>query len=95
MTEIEEKTFSDKWFDQWIQTDSYLASDGHVNRIPLRLSSSNIIVYGKALLSEVLKEFEHENHRPVTVGGDVPVQIWCNNFTDTDCGPTDLSLIHI
>ena len=79
MTEIEEKTFSDKWFDQWIQTDSYLASDGHVNRIPLRLSSSNIIVYGKALLSEVLKEFEHENHRPVTVGGDVPVQIWCNN----------------
>ena len=89
MREIEEKTFSNKWFDQWIQTDSYLASDGHVNRIPLRLSSSNVIVYGKALLSEVLKEFEHENHRPVTVGGDVPVQIWCNNFTDTDCGPTD------
>jgi hypothetical protein len=86
---IKEKKLSDKWFQQWTQTDSYLASDGHVNRIPLRLSSSNVIVYGSANLSEVLKEFEHEDHRPVTVAGKVPVQLWCNNFIDTDCGPSD------
>ena len=86
---IKESGLSDKWFDQWKQTDSYLASDNHVNRIPLRLSSSNIVVYGSATLSEVLKEFEHEDHHPVTVGGKVPVQLWCNNFIATDCGPID------
>lgn len=80
---------SEKWFEQWTQTDAYLASDGHSNRIPLRLSSTNLVLYGRATLSEVLKEFEHEDHRPVTVGGDVPVQLWCNNFVDTDCGPPD------
>ena len=83
------KILAEKWFEQWTQTSSYLASDGHVNRIPLRLASTNVVLYGKATLSEVLKEFEHEDHRPVTVGGDVPVQLWCNNFIDTDCGPAD------
>ena len=86
---VKEKKLSDKWFDQWTQTESYLASDGHINRIPLRLASTNVVVYGSASLSEVLKEFEHEDHRPVTVGGHVPVQLWCNNFIDTDCGPSD------
>ena len=81
--------FSDAWFSQWPVTDSYLASDGHVNRIPLRLTSTNLVIYGTATLAEVLKEFEHEEFRPVTVGGKVPVQIWFNNFTDTDCGPLD------
>ena len=84
-----EKKLSDRWFDQWVQNDSYRASDNHINRIPLRLTSSNIVIYGAASLSEVLKEFEHEDHHPVTVGGDVPVQLWCNNFIDTDCGPID------
>ena len=80
---------SDEWFEQWPQTGAYVASDGHANRIPLRLTSTNVIVYGRAKLAEVLKDFEHEDHRPVTVGGDVPVQLWCNKFTDTDCGPAD------
>tara|TARA_Y100001960_G_scaffold318292_1_gene387845 strand:+ start:399 stop:1304 length:906 start_codon:yes stop_codon:yes gene_type:complete len=84
-----EKKLSDKWFDQWTQTDSYLASDNHINRIPLRLRSTNIVIYGKATLSEVIKEFEHEDHYPVTVEGKVPVQLWCNNFIDTDCGPAE------
>jgi len=86
---IAKKKLSDKWFKQWTQTSSYLASDGHINRIPLRLASTNVIIYGNASLDEVLKEFEHEDHRPVTVGGDVPVQLWCNYFIDTDCGPSD------
>ena len=70
----QDRKLSDKWFEQWTQTDTYLASDGHSNRIPLRLASTNVVLYGKAKLTEVLKEFEHEDHRPVTVGGDVPVQ---------------------
>ena len=85
----QKKLLSDPWFDQWPQTDGYRASDGYVNRIPLRLASTNVVLYGAADTDEVLKEFEHENYRPVTVGGDVPVQIWCNNFLDTDCGPPD------
>ena len=85
---MKHRMLSDPWFEQWTQTETYLASDGHSNRIPLRLASTNVVLYGKAKLSEVLKEFEHEDHRPVTVGGDVPVQLWCNNFVDTDCGPT-------
>jgi len=84
-----QRGLSDEWFEQWPRTGAYVASDGHANRIPLRLTSTNVIVYGRAKLAEVLKEFEHEDHRPVTVGGDVPVQLWCNNFTDTDCGPAD------
>ena len=55
------KKIVDDWFDQWTQTDSYLASDGHVNRIPLRLTSTNLIIYGSANLPEVLKDFEHED----------------------------------
>jgi hypothetical protein len=85
----QKRKLSEKWFEQWTQTDAYLASDGHVNRIPLRLTSTNLVLYGKAKMSEVLKDFEHEDHRPVTVGGVVPVQLWCNNFVDTDCGPSD------
>ncbi len=84
-----EKKLSDAWFAQWRQTDAYLASDGHINRIPLRLTSSNLVLYGSAQLSEVLRDLEHEDHRPVTVGGAVPLQLWCNNFIDTDCGPVD------
>ena len=83
------KLLDQEWFEQWNQTDSYLASDGTINRIPLRLTSSNVIIYGSANLTEVLREFEHEDYQPVTVDGEVPVQIWCNNFIDTDCGSKD------
>ena len=79
--------FTDPWFTQWPETASYTGSDGHDCRIPLRLESSNLVVYGRASMAEALKEFEHEDFQPVTVGGDVPVQIWFNDFTDTDCGP--------
>ncbi|ANU08435.1 hypothetical protein [Paraurantiacibacter namhicola] len=84
-----EQRFSEDWWSNWPQSDTYLASDGHVARIPLRLQSTNLVIYGGADLAEVMKEFEHEDTVPVSVGGRVPVQLWCNNFTDTDCGPTD------
>jgi hypothetical protein len=83
------RRFSNGWFDQWPRTDSYLASDGRINRMPLRLTSTNLVVFGAASLDEVMKDFAHEQFRPVTVAGKVPVQIWFNNFIDTDCGPFD------
>ena len=81
--------FADDWFNRWPQTDSYLATDGNVARIPLRLTSTNLVLYGRADYAQALKDFDHEDYLPVTVGGSVPVQIWFNNFVDTDCGPFD------
>ena len=70
------KLLDQEWFEQWNQTDSYLASDGTINRIPLRLTSSNVIIYGSANLTEVLREFEHEDYQPVTVDGEVPCLLY-------------------
>lgn len=79
----------DPWFDQFPQEDAYLASDGHVNRLPLRLTSHESIIYGTAELGPVLESFKDEDFVPLTVGGKVPLQLWFNNFTDTDCGDVD------
>ena len=84
-----QERFSHDWFDQWNEVDSYVDSDGNVNRIPLRLTSSNLVVYGGADYDEAMKEFDHEHYQPVSVGGKVPVQVWFNDFHDTDCGPFD------
>jgi hypothetical protein len=84
-----EDTVKAQWFQQHTYTDSYIASNGFKQRIPIRLRSSNTIVYGAADLEAVLKDFEHEEYTPVRVGGKVPVQIWFNNFYDTDCGPEE------
>ena len=36
----------DPWFDQWNETDRYLASDGNIVRMPLRLASQEMVLYG-------------------------------------------------
>lgn len=79
----------DPWYMQWTETDRYLASDGQTVRIPLRLASHETILYGSADLTQVLKEFAEEEFTPVSVGGKAAVAVWFNNFTDTDCGPTN------
>lgn len=79
----------DPWFEQFPQTDGYLATDGHVNRLPLRLTSHESIIYGTAELAAVMRSFKDEDFVPMTVGGKVPLQLWFNNFTDTDCGNAD------
>jgi len=79
----------DPWFDQFPVQDYYLASDGHVDRLPLRLTSHESVVYGTAEKGPVMDSFSEEDFVPVTVGGKVPLQIWFNNFTDTDCGDPD------
>lgn len=79
----------DPWFDQWNETDRYLASDGNIVRMPLRLASQEMVLYGGAELEQVLPDFADEDWTPVTVGGKVAMQVWLNNFTDTDCGKAD------
>ena len=48
---------TDEWLHKWPQTGSYRASDGCVYRITIRLTSTNVVIYGGANLDEVLKEF--------------------------------------
>ena len=67
------KLLDQEWFE--MESNILILLHGTINRIPLRLTSSNVIIYGSANLFEVL-------NLTVTVDGEVPVQIWCNNFID-------------
>jgi len=78
-----------QWYDQWEVLDHYRSPTGRVQRLPLRLHSHETVITGTADLSKVLPAFEEEFYTPVTVGGKAVVQVWMNNFTDTDCGPED------
>ena len=73
------KLLDQEWFEQWNQTDSYLASDGTINRIPLRLTSSNVIIYGSANLIEVLREFEHEVRNVIMIYQTIDI-IWHKRY---------------
>lgn len=79
--------FSDGWFRKYDQpTGGFRSPDGFVNRLPLRLESSNIFLYGTVDAAKMWREFEDEPFVPVLVGGKAVVNMWFNNFTDTDCG---------
>jgi len=80
---------TDPWFDKYPETGRYLASDGQKMRLPLRLASHETVLYGAADMAEVMKDFEEEDFTPVSVGGKAAIQVWFNNFTDTDCGPEE------
>merc|ERR1719201_890363 len=57
-----------------------------MNRLPLRLESSNVFLYGTVDPAKMWKDYDDEEFQPVLVGGKAVVNIWFNNFTDTDCG---------
>jgi len=78
--------FDEPWFKQFKQTGGYNASDGTMNRLPLRLKSTESFIYGSADLAAVMADMEDEAFVPISVGGKAAVSIWFNNFTDTDCG---------
>ncbi|CAE8681395.1 unnamed protein product [Polarella glacialis] len=79
--------FADAWFRQYDEpTDGFVDSAGFMSRIPLRLESSNVFLYGTVDAEKMWKEFEDEAFVPVLVGGKAVLNIWFNNFTDTDCG---------
>jgi len=79
--------FDDPWFKQYETTTTlYNASNGFVNRLPLRLESTESFVYGSADMAAVMADMEDEDYVPISVGGKAAVSLWFNNFTDTDCG---------
>jgi hypothetical protein len=81
--------FVDPWFRQFdAPTDGYVDSSGVLNRLPLRLESTEVMVYGLVDPQKMWADFEAlgEPFGPVLVGGKAVVAIFFNNFTDTDCG---------
>jgi len=77
------------WFDQWKVEERYMMPNGKLMNLPLRLHSHESVLTGTADLEAVRKSFEEEYYTPVSVGGKASVQVWMNNFTDTDCGNDD------
>jgi len=81
--------FCDEWWRQHdTPTDGFVDSSGKLSRLPLRLESTEVIVYGLVDPQKMWAEFEalDEAFVPVLVGGKAVVTVWFNNFTDTDCG---------
>jgi len=79
--------FSDPWWRQFDQpTHGFRDSSGFVNRLPLRLESKELIVWGMADPEKMWSEFADEEFQPILVGGKAVVTVWINDFSDTDCG---------
>lgn len=79
--------FTDPWFRQFDKpTDGYLDEDGFVSRLPLRLESTEVMVYGTVDADKMWSEFPNEPFQPILVGGKAVVVVMFNNFLDTDCG---------
>lgn len=77
------------WFDQFKAVEYYQMPNGKKHQLPLRLHSHELVLTGIADLESVKQSFAGEYYAPVSVGGKASVQIWMNNFTDTDCGNAD------
>jgi len=77
------------WFDQFKVEEYYMLPNGKKLALPARLLSHETVLTGTADLDEVRKSFVDEYYTPVSVGGKASVQIWLNNFTDTDFGNAD------
>jgi len=79
--------FTDDWFRQFDKpTDGYLDESGFVSRLPLRLESTEVMVYGTVDADKMWAEYADEPFQPMLVGGKAVVMVWFNNFVDTDCG---------
>eukprot|EP00933_Yihiella_yeosuensis_P080605 TRINITY_DN94058_c0_g1_i1.p1 TRINITY_DN94058_c0_g1~~TRINITY_DN94058_c0_g1_i1.p1 ORF type:complete len:320 (-),score=77.60 TRINITY_DN94058_c0_g1_i1:493-1452(-) len=79
--------FQDPWFRQYDKpTDGFVDSAGFMSRLPLRLEGTHFFVYGTCDPQKMWKDFEDEPFQPILVGGKAVINIWFNNFLDTDCG---------
>lgn len=78
------------WFDQYMNAEEYyMMPNGKKMPLPLKLHSHELVLTGTADLDQVKESFKDEYYVPVSVGGKASVQVWMNNFTDTDCGNAD------
>jgi len=79
--------FADPWWRKFDQpTDGFRDATGFVSRLPLRLESTEMIVFGTVDAEKMWAEFGDEDFVPILVGGKAVMSLWFNNFTDTDCG---------
>ena len=89
------KRFTDPWWKQFeIPICGYRDSSGFVNRLPLRLESEELFIYGTVDAKKMWNNFEDELYTPILVGDKAVVMIWFNSFTDTDCGGAFLETIY-
>jgi hypothetical protein len=79
--------FEDAWWRQLDQPEEgFVDTSGFVNRLPLRLESTELIVHGLVDVDKMWADFPKEDYVPVLCGGKGVVSFWFNNFKDTDCG---------
>lgn len=79
--------FAHPWFRPYDKpTDGYRDSAGFVSRLPLRLMSTEMIIFGTVDAAKMWAEYDDEDFIPILVGGKAVVSVWLNNFSDTDCG---------
>jgi hypothetical protein len=80
--------FADPFFRQYDRAmDGYVDSMGFMNRLPLRLRATNLVVHGLVDADKMWKEFDaDEAYQPVLIGDKAIITIFMNNFLDTDCG---------
>lgn len=81
--------FTDPFWKKYaVPTSGYVDEDGFVMRMPLRLESTEVMIYGTVDADKMWADFPDEKFKPVLVGGKAIISVWFNNFTDTDCGGT-------
>lgn len=79
--------FPDPWFRKFDEpTSGFKDASGFVSRLPLRLQSNEMIVFGTVDADKMWADFDGEDFAPILVGGKAVVSVWFNNFIDTDCG---------
>lgn len=79
--------FADPWFRQFDRpTDGYMDAMGFVNRLPLRLMSTEVFVHGLVDATKMWSDFDEAAFQPILCGDKAVVSVWFNNFVDTDCG---------
>jgi len=78
--------FPDPWWRKYDKPEEGFVAGGFVNRLPLRLDSTELIVHGFADAGKMWADFPNEDYVPILCGGQAVVSFWFNNFKDTDCG---------
>jgi hypothetical protein len=79
--------FPEAWWRKYDKAEhGYVDSQGFMNRLPLRLAATNVIIHGLVDADKMWKEFSDEAFQPVLVGDKAVMTIFLNNFIDTDCG---------
>jgi len=80
--------FVDPFFRQYDRaTDGFEDSTGFMNRLPLRLEATNLVIHGLVDADKMWAPYkDDEAFQPVLVGGKGVITIFMNCFSDTDCG---------